>query len=92
MAIKVRFFALLRELVGVNSIDVEIYEDNIRLLDIFKKIKSIDTEKEKYFVDKILSAQIKVILNGESITNREINKIILKNGDELALLPPVGGG
>jgi len=92
LAIKVRFFALLRELVGVNSIDVEIYEDNIRLLDIFKKIKSIDTEKEKYFVDKILSAQIKVILNGESITNREINKIILKNGDELALLPPVGGG
>lgn len=81
MKIKVKFFASYREAVGKEEIEADIEEntDVNGLLEVLKK---------KHPEIGTLSETLIVSVNKEYATY----DTILRNGDEVALLPPVSGG
>ena len=92
MKIKVKLFAPFRELFNTGEGEVELkgVPDVQRLLDVL-----CDTEKrrENIFEDSgELRPYIMVLINGKSIRMLNGIRTELKEGDEVALFPPVSGG
>lgn len=92
--VKVKYFALLREIVGVGEEEYELDEET-KLIDLLlnhipRKHKDA-SEVFKDYVGRFLrgeSTSYIVIVNGDRANpNQE-----LKDGDVVAVLPPVGGG
>ncbi len=79
--IHVKFFSSLREVVGTRKTDLEI-EVGTRASDL------MDILAERYPALKDYDKQVIIAVNKE--VNRE--DVVLKNGDEIALMPPVTGG
>lgn len=81
--IKIRLFAMLRELSGVESLEMPLPEG--------KRVKSVIEEiARKYPIleEPFRKRQILVVINQRyASTDSE-----LSDGDEIALLPPVSGG
>ncbi|MCE7736495.1 MAG: MoaD/ThiS family protein [Candidatus Heimdallarchaeota archaeon] len=87
--LSIRFFALLREIVGTSKISINTNKGN-SIIDIIEYLTSEYQElKEHLYTDGSINSQFIYILNGENITSLEE---ILTNSDELAILPPSGGG
>jgi MoaD family protein len=110
--VKVRYFAVLRELLGNTREEKYSNKDGTTLLDLLLKHiperhRKISTKwKERIFemdrdeikFDKhgtpVLSGYYLIIINGKcfsSISKMGL-KYQLKDGDVIAILPPVGGG
>ena len=90
--VNVRFFTMLRELAGVAQI--EVHCDTIAGM-----IEKITEKYGSIFRDTLLdkgSGQIKslycVLVNGARLDLPEGLNQELKDGDVIAILPPVGGG
>ena len=81
MKVKVKFFAVFHEIFGRREENMELPE-NATVMNILKRLES---EKPK-FAEYYDSTQIAV--NWEYATKN----MPLKNGDEVALIPPVTGG
>jgi len=79
--IHVKFFSSLREVVGTRQTDLEI-EEGTKTSDLMDILADIYPGLKDY--DK----QVIIAVNKE--VNRE--NIKLKNGDDVALMPPVVGG
>ncbi len=77
--IKVSFFAQSREIVGKSRIDFEI-EEGEAVSGLIKRLQSQ--------FPNLLEIQYKVAVNTEYLENDHE----LHNGDEVAIIPPVGGG
>jgi molybdopterin converting factor subunit 1 len=81
MKVKVKFFASYREVLGKDDVDVNLDEGaNVTAL--------IDLIKKKYPELGSLTETLIVSVNRE-YTEYDA---VLKDGDEVALLPPVSGG
>ena len=97
LEVKVRFFTNLREIVGKR-------EENLNFLNSEKV--TVDTAlmalSKKYgtpFVNYVYNAEtgqpksfLQFLINGKSTSSLDRFETTLKNGDVLAILPPVGGG
>lgn len=81
MKITVRFFALFRELAGMDSMDLEV-EPGLTLGDL----KPVVTQRFPRLAASFMSAATAV--NG----NYSSDGVPLKPGDEVAFLPPLSGG
>lgn len=81
MRINVRFFAVLKEMAGADSIRLEM-ERGSTLADLKEKLK------KKYGKSLWLNRSIVFAVNG-SVSKEDVQ---LNEGDEVALLPPVSGG
>lgn len=81
MKIKILYFAAIREKVGKGSEELEATEGET-LNDIMGKLKS------RYPIIADMNESLLVAVNRE-YSKRET---VLKNGDEVALIPPVSGG
>jgi molybdopterin synthase catalytic subunit len=81
LKVRARFFGLYRELVGSSQADLEI-EDKISLADLKQKLAVVFPPLQA-FADNLLLA-----VNGE-YGSAELQ---LKDGDEIAVLPPLSGG
>lgn len=81
MKIKIRFFASHREIVGKNEIELEIKIDT-KVGDVVEKIKNQFPELKKQESTTII------------VLNHNIAKMdtVIKEGDIIALFPPVSGG
>ncbi len=94
MRIKVKYFASLREAIGVREEEYEL-EDGIKLIELLlnhiperhRNVAEIWKEKIGGFLKRESSSYI-VIVNG----NRAKLDQELRDGDVVAVLPPVGGG
>jgi len=88
----VKFFATVREITGVKSIELE--ADNIReLLDLLvqtygTKFKETALNKDTGELKQFFSCMV----NGKRIELLDGYATILKDNDSVALFPPVGGG
>jgi len=81
MRVKVRFFSIHREIVGKSQLEIRLNDGSTTrsLIDLLTCENPRLKEAEDYTV---------VSLNGRFVDK----PVILKDGDEVALFPPVGGG
>jgi len=90
--VKVRLYGIFRDKVGKN----EILINSKNLLDtIFHVANLIGKEGEKLLLNEDksdINPLVKIVINGEKIVTRNTAKISLRQGDVVAIFPPVGGG
>lgn len=94
MKIQIKFFAALREIVGKKAEFVEL-DGGVRVQDVIRHlIETYGTPLEQHLFDKRgkLTTSYQLLINGINISTLEGLETPLKEGDTLAILPPVGGG
>lgn len=92
MKVKVIFFAPFRELFNTSESEVELRgAPNVQeLLDI---LCDSDERREKIFDDSgKLRPYLTILINGQFIRTLNGVQTELKEGDEVAIFPPVAGG
>lgn len=93
LRIRVRSFAMIREAIGAN-VEVEL-EEGARIKDLLNELtRGYGESFSKLVLDEGggLRPYVKVLLNGRDIEFLNKLETGLKDGDEVALFPPVGGG
>ncbi len=92
MKIKVEFFATLREVLGMSSIEIECegttIEDILNLL--LEKFGSV--LEDIIFERGRLKEMVKILLNGKDIRGLNGLKTELRDGDCVSIFPPIAGG
>lgn len=85
MKVKVLFFAMTRELVGIRECDLILNNDNETMITTVTLMEELCR-----LYPSLLSIfdQIVLAVNKAYITDA----ITLKDGDEIALIPPISGG
>lgn len=92
--VKVKFFTTLREIVGKKEEQVEL-SGSISLDSLLKQLsKKHGKEFEDYVYDELKNVRghLQFLINGNSTSAMQGLKTKLKEGDQVAILPPVGGG
>jgi len=92
MSVKVRFFARFRELLGTDIIVEKGPETG--MADLVREIAMRNEEGYKaVFDDQGRFHDFVIIMrNGKRVLISDVEKIILADGDEIAVFPPVAGG
>jgi MoaD family protein len=94
LKVSVRFFAALREIVGKKEETLQFPED--KDVTIEKVLKRLTALHGKDFVEYVYDAQTGEVRGYLHLLVNEKNmkglKAQLKDGDVLAIIPPVGGG
>jgi len=95
MKIKVKFFALVRELTGTREEIVDLDDHaTVRTL-LAKLVEKYGAKFRDYIFDPTSNqpkGHIQFLLDGRNITLMQGLDTSLKEGTSLAILPPVGGG
>jgi len=91
MRVKVKLFATLRESTGVSQLDLELTGSKVAdviytLVDMYPQLSSMLDSNGK------LKKFYKVFLNGRDIDHIKGLDSLIKEGDVLAIFPPVAGG
>ena len=94
MKIQVKFFTTLREVTGKKEEEVE-SSDTVTIKELLTRLsKKYGTEFTDYIYDKKgnVRTYIQVLINGRDIDVFQGLETKLKEGDTIAIFPPVGGG
>jgi molybdopterin synthase sulfur carrier subunit len=94
MEIQTKYFAALREIVG-KKIETMQLDEGARVQEVIKLlIAAYGKPLEAQLFDERgrLSASYQILINGINIGTLEGLATPLKEGDTIAILPPVGGG
>ena len=92
--ITIKFFTTLREIVGKKEEQIEFS----RPITVEAFLRQLSETYGKDFVDYVFDelgnvrGHLQILINGKSITTLQGFKTKLSNGDQIAILPPVGGG
>ena len=92
--IKIKFFTTLREIVGKEDEQMRISEP-ITLETVLKQLsRKYGTDFDDYVYDESGKAHghLQFLINGKSALIGQGMKTKLQEGDEIVILPPVGGG
>ena len=85
MKIKVLFFAKLRELFGTNQVDVTFTESDNKVSDVLAALR----QKGEVWAEELNeNKSFRIAVNQEMVTE----DVMINEGDEMALFPPVTGG
>ncbi|MEM2214056.1 MAG: ubiquitin-like small modifier protein 1 [Candidatus Nezhaarchaeales archaeon] len=93
MKVKVKFFALIREVTGVKEVEEEV-EDGVTVRKLLEKLCEKMPKKFQNFIfnGREVSKNLIILVNRKGIRELDGLETKLKDGDEVALLPPVSGG
>ncbi|MEM2935715.1 MAG: ubiquitin-like small modifier protein 1 [Candidatus Bathyarchaeia archaeon] len=95
MKVKVRYFTTLRELARTIEEEIEM-ENGATLSDLLEKIVlKYGETAHNYLYDKESGAvdpSIQFLINGVSMRNLQGVRTELKDGNVVAIVPPIGGG
>jgi len=92
--IRVKFFTTLREITGKKEEEVE-SSSNITVKELLTQLsKKYGTEFTDYIYDERgnVRTHIQILINGRGINVFQGLETKLKEGDAIAIFPPVGGG
>jgi MoaD family protein len=97
VAITVKFFAALRDITGQKEVKLQLRKNEGTVLVVLEKLsKEYGKNFREYVFDtenhRSLRSQVSVMLNGQSIRNLENLKTRIRDGDTIAILPPISGG
>jgi len=97
LQVSVRFFTTLREVTGEREETIEFTEaSTVTLEDVLQKLaKKHGKDFTEYVYDRRTNepkGYLQFLINGKSITPAKGLKTKLRDGDVLAIIPPVGGG
>jgi len=81
MLVKVKFFASCRELAGTSSIDLEL-SDASTTNDLVIMIQRLFPSLHN------ITGEVSIAVNKKYVKE----PVVLKSGDEIALIPPISGG
>ncbi len=92
--ITARFFTTLREIAGRKEDHIE-FSKTATVDSLLKQLsKKYGKEFDDYMFDELgdVRGHLQILINGQSVTTMRGLKTRLKEGDQVAILPPVGGG
>jgi molybdopterin synthase sulfur carrier subunit len=92
--VAVRFFTTLREITGKKEELLELPKP-LSVDALLKQLsKKYGKEFDDYMFDEIgdVRGHLQVLINGRSVSTMQGLKTQLKDTDQVAILPPVGGG
>ncbi len=94
MKVKIRYFALLRELTGKREELVELEEDTSvgKLLETLSAKYGGRFRDYLYGVGEFEGLSLNFLLNGRNVSLDKGFETKLQDGDVLSILPPVAGG
>jgi len=94
MRINVKFFATLREIVGEWNVELSLPEGTTVDEVLRGLTKQYGERFRNYVYNKkgVIHDYLIFLINGESIYAAKGFETILKEGDSLIILPPIGGG
>ena len=92
MAVNVKFFANFREIVGKGEVSVSAKDVGGLLEELMRDYGGLKKALFKNYESKELKKFVNIFVNGRGI--RELNGLntTLKDGDTVAIFPPVAGG
>jgi len=94
MKVTVKFFTTLREITDKREEEITSSKD----LTVGELLEQLSKKYGHRFMDYIydkkgnVQSYLQFLVNGRSITTRKSLKTKLKEGDRVAIIPPVGGG
>ncbi|MHA1594539.1 MAG: ubiquitin-like small modifier protein 1 [Candidatus Baldrarchaeia archaeon] len=94
MRVRVKVFAMFRELLGTDVFTVELDDDST----VFDLIEWISKNMNEKFRDEVLDEKgrvkkyVKILVNGRNIEFLDGLKTRLKHDDVVTFFPPVAGG
>ena len=95
MKVKVKFFALVRELTGKREEEVDLGDQaTVRTL-LSRLVEEYGVKFSEYIFDPVSKeprGHLQFLLDGRNVTLMQGLDTVLKEGTSLAILPPVGGG
>ena len=91
--ITIRSFAMIREILGAKSISFSIHNENEIVTSVLDQLcNKYPSLKSYLYKDRNFNPEYVIAVNKERLNYDELETIILKPGDELAIIPPAGGG
>jgi len=92
--VTVRFFTTLREITGKKEELLELPKPITVDAFLRQLSKKYGKEFDDYMFDEIgdVRGHLQVLINGRSVSTMQGLKTQLKDADQVAILPPVGGG
>jgi MoaD family protein len=94
MKVTVKFFTTLREITDKREEEIKSSKD----LTVGELLEQLSKKYGRRFMDYVydkkgnVQSYLQFLVNGRSITTRKGFKTKLKEGDRVAIIPPVGGG
>lgn len=94
MKVTVKFFTTLREITDKREEEIKSSSD----LTVGELLEQLSKKYGRRFMDYVydkkgnVQSYLQFLVNGRSITTLEGFKTKLKEGDRVAIIPPVGGG
>jgi len=92
--VKVKFFTALREIVGKKEEQIE-FSKPVTVEELLRHLSQRHGKRFKEYVydeKGEVHSHLHFLINGQSTTTLQGFKTKLKEGDQVAILPPVGGG
>jgi len=90
----VKFFASSAEIIGERDISINL-EAKSNIEDLFKKLARKYPQKFQSTIfdsNGSIKPSYRILLNEQNIEPQNSSKILLKDKDIIAFLPPIGGG
>jgi len=94
MKVTVKYFTTLREITDKREEEIKFSSD----LTVGELLERLSKKYGRKFVDYVydkggnVQSYLQFLVNGRSVTTLEGLKTKLKEGDRVAIIPPVGGG
>ena len=91
--IKIKFYSLIRMHLGINEIEVK--TDSTTIIELLQITEKQINQK---FIDQLIDINNQIIpgtmilINGRNIFHLDKLGSIVRNGDEISIFPPGGGG
>jgi len=92
--VTVKFFTTLREIAGKKEEHLE-FSRSVTVKSLLSQLsKKYGREFDDYVYDELgdVRGHLQLLVNGRSVTALRGLRTKLKDGDQVAILPPVGGG